>query len=254
MARQELGQSFGKDFRANVGEAKRFSNADVKIISEFKQPTLSPEPGRGFSKDVKVKVGSTEYLGNVEVKAVNGFKKSRLSQKQPSSVGDHEATHAALLILRGKRVKKATVIPEGDSLGSVESDVFDEVAAVGPHAKGSSGTGWDIFLVKRRGSSVDNAISAAKDLINKNDDKIRAVGNALDENKTMTHYDIKKVMDQVDEDKNKPPNADILVTDIYGGQREIKDVSVSPEGFVSVPVDLVAGKWTTIPGRKPAAA
>lgn len=246
MARPESGSFIGND----VGTTKPFNNVDVKRVSGFKKPSASAESDRGLGGNIKVKVGSTKSLGNMEIKAVEGFKKSHLSQKKPSSVADHEATHAALLILRGKQAKRATIIQEGDALGSVEPDVFDEVAAVGPHAKGSSGTGWDIFLTKQRGYNVGNAISTARSLINVNEEPIRAIGNALDEKKTMTHYDIKKVMDQAIEEKNKQPTAHLLVTDSNGGQREIKNVPLNHDGSATVPIDLVEGQWAIIPGKK----
>lgn len=90
----------------------------------------------------------------------------------------------------------------------------------------------------------------AKRITNEKRKHIEEVASFLDEKGTLGGNEIKRVMEKVDREESEPKlkKADVFISDTNGGQRKIENVDVKG-GKVTVPIDLVPGKWTPMPGK-----
>lgn len=189
----------------------------------------------------------TEYVGNTRINVVQKPELPRPPRPLVSDTARHEAKHAVVAEANGTTVKRVSIVPGPGYAGITELTRHDPIAAMASH--GEKGTGHDRLITRLMGHSEDASARAAKEFINKNSEEIKAVAHALDKNKTLGGNEVRKIISQVSEEKNKPreKKADVFITDANGGQKKIEDVSVVA-GTV-----MVMGKWVDFSSKKHAA-
>lgn len=196
----------------------------------------------------------TEYIGNTRINVMQKPEQARPNRGPASSVARHEIEHAVTALENGTSVESATIIPGPGYNGLTRLSRFDPIAAVAPYANGRDGTSHDVFITKLSGHNPEALSGIARSITDKKRSHIEEVARKLDEKGTLSGDEIKRVMRKVDKEKSEPKfkKADVFITDANGGQKEINNVDVRG-GKVAVPIDLVPGKWTPMPG-KPAVA
>ncbi len=117
------------------------------------------------------------------------------SRPTPSDTSKHETEHIGGANFR---IRRATIVPHGNSLGSVEPEVMTAQAAAAPAAMGHSGTGWDEFITRyilRKDWALAQA-SARSNRIGK-EAVLNELAIVLEEKKTIYQYDVDKAKSDV---------------------------------------------------------
>lgn len=136
-------------------------------------------------------VNESTYVGRTRVTV----EKTKKPGGVRSSVATHEASHAVIAMVTGAGVVSATVIPDGDTLGSVRVGRPDATVAA---AHFGVGDGHDRMVVRFLGVDEDAASRAAQGILRCNTDKVDAVAGLLDEKGTVSGSEIEAVIKEVD--------------------------------------------------------
>ena len=112
-------------------------------------------------------------------------------------VADHEAIHG---VLDGDPYMMS-IMPSNDYEGVTIPSRHSAEAAIGPHALGHDGTGWDRRVAVATGENVGAAESATKSNIVRLDHRRRAVRGALTIHGTLFNGDFRKVIKEADDKK-----------------------------------------------------
>ena len=140
----------------------------------------------------------------------------------PGSTSLHEAPHVVAAIPSGGIVG-ATIIPDGDSLGSARPVRMTAVSAAAAGAMGHGGTGWDRFITENYlGVDWNTAKSAARAILSGKSDLIKEVAITLEEEKTINQYHVDKAVRRVEEKKQ---GIFPVKVDVYQSGRKVESVT-----------------------------
>lgn len=161
-----------------------------------------------------VEVGKKKRLANgVEIVA------SKLKEQiiNPSDTARHEATH---IVVAGQ-IRRATIIPSGNALGSTEPVEMTAAAAMAAHAMGHDGTGWDEFLTKfLLRVNPESAASVARAVLANKEEELQAVAEELEEKKTIGQYDVERAYQKAERRRQRIDRAKIVVLRPNGKSEE----------------------------------
>lgn len=178
----------------------------------------------------------------------NGTKVGVVSkEKPPKRVGGtplHEAIHAALGYLDGVNIVKVSIIPGPGYLGITQFDRFSGIAAVGPHAHGCDGTGWDTHITEATGHSVSSLIGPALAMIAAHWEGIQEVAAAVEEHGEIGHGEVVKAMKRGSRRQEGISDVEIMIQKPNGKTEKIQ--SEAKEGKVVIRKDLVPGVWEAL--------
>jgi len=166
---------------------------------------------------MKIETGKTSFIEGVKFRVELNVPEKKIV---PGGTATHEAMHVVAALGNGTGVESATIIPGAGYLGLTKLSKPDAVAAMAPHAMGAGGTGYDVYIAGIIGNA-GSAESAARGIINSNMDKVMAVAQKLEENKTLISSDISNVLFEL---KNPSPEEATLY--IENSNREVTEKSV----------------------------
>jgi hypothetical protein len=190
----------------------------------------SPEAFIGLSEH--------QYLNGHQI-TVQVEKETEQVHRPASDTSRHEATHAVVAKLTGTSVKVATIEPTGTSLGHVELDRPNAIAAAAPHADGCSGTSHDVHIIALMGQDVQSASKVATGIVGNSRKEIAAVASLLDKKRTIGDYYIEEAMASVGRKEQEGEKVTVSIKAPDGKEKILKDVS-SRDGQVMVPGEWVA--------------
>lgn len=180
---------------------------------------------------MNIEAGRTHYIGEFKLTldAPLTYKKT-----VPGGTAIHEAKHVVAALQNGTSVESVTIIPGAGYLGLTKLSRPDAVAALAPHATGESGTSYDVFIASQIGAA--GAESAARSIINGNMEKVEAVAQALEENKSLGSGDINRTIYKLD---HPDPEFATLVIQSPDGERvekkvEVRDNIIVADGLVEI--------------------
>ena len=99
---------------------------------------------------------------------------SPVQEVEPGEVAIHEAEHVVAARENGTKTVKASIIPQGDSLGHTIYENADIVGTMGPHSRRRRGSGYDKNLAEKLGNA-DAAEAVARSYLDNNPKKVKAV-------------------------------------------------------------------------------
>jgi len=188
-------------------------------------------------KEIRIGLGESGYTSNGAKVSVEIIDPLSISNN-PSNTAIHESLHA---VTAGEKVKKVSIVPGLGYLGITELDSFDAAAAAAPHAFGMSGTGHDEVLVEYSGVSISSADSSAKSKLQGKERHVMSVAGYLENKKTITGNQVKRVMDRVDKGENvfvkiEKPDGDEDSYTLNGVKEEI--IMVEDVEYQLIPEEL----------------
>lgn len=189
-------------------------------------------------------VTAERYLGVGEsVRLANGnrvvTKTLEKAKRLISSVSKHEAIHAVIGVVRRRWVKRVTNIPGPGYEGLTELDAYDRAVTMGPEVANQEGTGSDVFNAEMHGDRESGAAEAAP-IISSNTEEIDAVGEGLDEHRTLTHEGVVSYM-ELGSKRRRGIFSTVLELVRPDGKKEEKKIE-SEGGKVLIP-----GEWVDLP-------
>lgn len=202
------------------------------------------------SPEYTISINTTKYIGDYKISASsNAVPPPPPPYLEPGSTSVHEAIHTVTAEVNGTPVKSVTIVPGPGYSGLTELSSFDPVAAVAPHAYGCNGTSYDIFIAGQvLGHNVGSLGGVARNIIGNHTEEIWSITNALETNKTLSGYDVRRLMGEVVDLKNKQknPTAELSISKPDGSQNKISGLRYTG-GIVMFP-----GKWVNLGGVKSA--
>jgi hypothetical protein len=137
------------------------------------------------------------------------------------STAKHEAAH--VVASKGK-IRRATIIRQGDALGSTEPVELTPAAAAAAAADGHDGTSWDQFLTERyMGVSFSTAKSAAHAEMAGKDLEKEAVASTLQRKGTIFQADVDEAYRQADKARKGIASVEIVLIDHTGKMTQHKE-------------------------------
>jgi hypothetical protein len=128
-------------------------------------------------------------------------RKNETPRPKPGRTARHEAAHIMAAMPAGGIVE-ATIVPNGDSLGSARPVRMTAASAAAAGAMGYGGTGWDRFITENY-LRVDwgTAKSAARAVLADKTVEIEEVAFELEEEKTISQHHVDKAIKRAGEKK-----------------------------------------------------
>jgi hypothetical protein len=142
----------------------------------------------------------------------------------PSGItANHEAAH--VVASKGK-IRRATIIPRGDALGSTEPEVMTPAAAAAAAADGHSGTSWDEFLTERYlGVPFGQAKAAARAELSGKEFEKQAVASTLQKKGTIFQADVDEAYRLADKAKKGIGTVEVTLIDNSGKKTQYRSES-----------------------------
>ena len=164
-----------------------------------------------MSKSLEISPGTHEIADGWKavIKPINSF-----DQVTPSSTAYHEAIHTVAALLTGSHVKEASRRSGPGFLGRTILSEFNAIAFIAPHAKGCSGTGYDVSVLAIMGHDPDSLASAARSVLIGHEGEVHAVASLIEINGSISGYEAKEIMGRVND-----PEAEIKITNPLGEER-----------------------------------
>lgn len=154
--------------------------------------------------------------------------------KPPSKTAILEAKHLVIAKHRKIPIKKGTIVPQGDALGSVQLETFDEVVAGAHIGEGSS---WDELMIELHGGNVRKAKKEAKAITSARNKEVEGVAHALDKKQTIGDSEVTEVFHDVRLDKTRGPKTELTlyVKNPDGNEQKFSGVVRSKDEIVMLP-------------------
>lgn len=133
---------------------------------------------------------------------------------KPGATAHHEAAHTVAAILTGDNVLEATRISGPTYLGRTRLSKFNPIAFVAAHARGCSGTGYDLMVLTSLGYDTNSLAQAARGVLSGHEEEITAVASLIEANGTISGDEALAIMDAVIN-----PKAEITLINPLGQQR-----------------------------------
>lgn len=131
------------------------------------------------------------YENGTEVEIVRTDASPRI---EPGKVAKHEAAH----VIAAGEIVFATIIQNGDALGTTQPVKMTAAAAAAAEALGYEGTGMDMFIVEHvLGVDPSTAKSAARSELSGQDEELEEVATLLQERKTIGQDDVEQARENV---------------------------------------------------------
>lgn len=157
-------------------------------------------------------------------------RKIEIQRPKPQGTANHEATHA----VAAGEIVYATIIPNGDALGTTQPVKMTAAAAAAPDALGHSGTGWDMFLTEHvLGVDPGTARSAARSALSGRYEEIEEVATLLQERKTIGQRDMEEARQNIKDRTNGIFEAEVEI--IKPGENIITFPTRTLGGEIKIP-------------------
>lgn len=153
---------------------------------------------------------------------------------EPGATAHHEAAHTVAAILTGDYVEEATRISGPGYLGRTRLSRFNPIAFVAAHARGCSGTDYDLMVLTSLGYDTNSLAQAARGVLSGHEEEIFAVASLIEANGTISGNEALAVIEAVTN-----PKAEITLINPLGQERSFVS-KVRKGGDYFIPVDLAA--------------
>ncbi|GEM_PF-3363308 len=182
-----------------------------------------------------------KYFPDGTIVGVTAEKKEK-KRTIPGGTAKHEAMHAVAAEENGTSVSLATIVPGEGYLGLTVLSRPDAVAAAAPHAHGHSGTSHDMKIVEFMGVSPSAASNAARNIIGRNSHKVEAVASHLQDNKSLSGFEVRNTMSDAEEELRNPVyEAIVTVKNPLGEVRKFDRIEARNSTV------MVPGEWVIFP-------
>jgi len=136
-------------------------------------------------------------------------------------VAHHEALH---VVASGGDIVSATIVPDGNSLGTTVPSRLTPAGAAAAAAFGHDGASWDEFVtVHFLGVSFRAAKAAARAELQGKDLEVKAVAGELQKKKTISKRDVDKAYEKADKVRKGISEVIIIVFDLSGRKKEYRE-------------------------------
>lgn len=157
---------------------------------------------------------------------------------QPGTTADHEAIHSAL-----GDVEHVTIIPGPGYGGLTRLRRGSILAALGPHAMGAHGTGWDVRVAQAMGHR--GGTGHIQQEVMRRHEEVVEIGDELNRNGSMNGEQVDAAKSRARRKRRFGVSATVTMTTEDGELRVVEGVSIRQDGTVMIP-----GEWMILPTKK----
>lgn len=176
-----------------------------------------------------ISVGEEKYLAN-GWKVIANDPHAQEKHVVLEEVDLHEAEHA---VLGAEDVKNVTRVPGTEYRGLTEMSRFNPVAAVGPHAHGREGTGYDVSLLEELGYDVGSLARVARSELARKEKHVKAVARLLHRKETISGEEVRSEIGRAERGE------EIIVYAISPDGEVHEHIEVTTEQVIKLPDNII---------------